>query len=53
MNSSSKHKYKLMSMLSLCVYYDLYGFNIVESSLKSKSYGQGGALGSPKLLFAK
>ena len=27
MNLSSKHKYKHMSMLSLCVYYDLYGLN--------------------------
>ena len=27
MNLSSKHKYKYMSMLSLCVYSDLYGSN--------------------------
>ena len=26
MNLSNKHKYKHMNMLSLCVYYDLYGW---------------------------
>ena len=33
---SSKHKYKLMSMLSLCVYYDLYGRNRSSTNDKRK-----------------
>ena len=28
MNLTSKHKYMHMSMLSLCVYNDLYGWNV-------------------------
>ena len=36
MELSSKHKYKLMSMLSLCVYYDLYGRNRSSTNDKRK-----------------
>ena len=36
MNLSSKHKYKHMSMLSLCVYYDLYDWRAAYQMCQSQ-----------------